>query len=324
MNINLDRWMEALPGDISVSAVSIPGTHNSASASIPLGLICRCQDTTIQKQLEFGVRMLDIRLELCPKGFKAVHSIVDCRQSRFGGRLYFDEIFSSIKSFLRENPSEAVFMLLSEDDKSSPPLPFWDSFYHKYIMPFKDVWFCKNRIPILSECRGRIVLMRRAPFALSAPPSPFTSPASSAPSSPPAPPSPTAAVYDDKNTGLNLESWGKMGCKKVHSPVFLDITSVTNGSVLDTAKIQDRYTHSPKSKWRNVISPMLDSADSFGGALTLNYMSTAGGFFSPYFNARYINSRFSRRTLNKQNFYGWFVFDFACADLCKKIILLNF
>lgn len=303
MDINLDRWMEALPGDISVSAVSIPGTHNSASASIPLGLVCRCQDTTIQKQLEFGVRMLDIRLELCPEGFKAVHSIVDCRRSRFGGRLYFDEIFSSIKSFLRENPSEAVFMLLSEDDKSSPPLPFWDSFYHKYIMPFKDVWFCKNRILILSECRGRIVLMRRAPLATSAP---------------------TAAVYDDKNTGLNLESWGKMGCKKVHSPVFLDITSVANGSVLDTAKIQDRYTHSPKSKWRNVISPMLDSADSFGGALTLNYMSTAGGFFSPYFNALYINSRFSRRVLNKQNFYGWFVFDFACADLCKKIILLNF
>jgi hypothetical protein len=303
MSADLKNWMARLPDTVSAAAVSIPGTHNSSTKHIPLGLVCCCQNTSITEQLNFGIRMLDIRLELCSEGFKAVHSIIDCRKSRFGGRLYFDTIFSDITSFLKMNPSEAVFMLLSEDDRNDLNLPFFDMFYQRYIMPHRDVWFCENRIPSVYECRGRIVLMRRAGLGTD------------------------SSGYDDKNTGLNLTSWCNMGNKKEHSSLVLEIKSVESGESgesVDFAEVQDRYMHSPRSKWRDVMLPALERAGAFNGRLRLNYASTAGGFFMPVFNARYINKQLLSYRFIKGRYYGWFSVDFATPRLCERIIALNF
>ncbi len=294
------KWMSLLPDGLSCAAVSLPGTHNSSTKHIPLGLICRCQNTTVTEQLNFGVRMLDIRLELCTKGFKTVHSIIDCRESPLGGRLYFDTIFTQMRSFLTENPSETVFMLLSEDDRKDETRPFWDTFYKMFIAPHKDIWFLENRLPLLSECRGRIVLMRRVGLGDSCP------------------------DYGDYNTGLNLTAWGNMGDKKTHSPERLDVLSVTSGEHLYSVVVQDRYMHAPSSKWHDVMLPTLDGASAFDGTLRLNYTSTAGGFLMPVFNARYINRHLAKYRFVNGRYYGWYLLDFVSPALCDKIIALNY
>lgn len=55
-----------LPDDIYLSCVNLAGTHDSATAYVSFSKWAKCQLNPIDKQLETGVRLLDIRL--CKKG----------------------------------------------------------------------------------------------------------------------------------------------------------------------------------------------------------------------------------------------------------------
>lgn len=57
------NWMAELPDNLYVTQVSIPGTHDTATASVTgaTAVNSQCQTATIQQQLEAGVRVLDLR-----------------------------------------------------------------------------------------------------------------------------------------------------------------------------------------------------------------------------------------------------------------------
>jgi hypothetical protein len=52
-------WMRSLPDSTPLSAISIPGTHDSAA--LHGGLAAQCQSWTIKDQLEAGIRFIDVR-----------------------------------------------------------------------------------------------------------------------------------------------------------------------------------------------------------------------------------------------------------------------
>ena len=57
------RWMATLRDAIPLSALSIPGTHNSPTYHVALPSV-RCQAVDVRAQLDNGVRFLDVRLAL--------------------------------------------------------------------------------------------------------------------------------------------------------------------------------------------------------------------------------------------------------------------
>ncbi|ESA44124.1 PLC-like phosphodiesterase [Neurospora crassa] len=61
---HLNRWMAELDPSYPLSALSIPGTHNSPTCYVALPSV-RCQAVPIREQLDNGVRFLDVRVS-CP------------------------------------------------------------------------------------------------------------------------------------------------------------------------------------------------------------------------------------------------------------------
>ena len=79
-NINGSNWMSALNGENPVTAINMPGTHDSASKNaLPFNAVTSTQNKTILEQLYAGVRYLDIRLELTKSGeLNVIHGISHC------------------------------------------------------------------------------------------------------------------------------------------------------------------------------------------------------------------------------------------------------
>lgn len=62
--INGANWMSGLCSDLPITAINMPGTHDSATKYVRFKPICNTQNLTIEEQLQIGVRYLDMRFEL--------------------------------------------------------------------------------------------------------------------------------------------------------------------------------------------------------------------------------------------------------------------
>ena len=81
------NWMERIRDETKLSALSIPGTHDSATQYVSLSPIFQCQDTDLQTQLENVYRYLDIRLVLKNDNLILKHNFAKCRKTN----LYFQD-----------------------------------------------------------------------------------------------------------------------------------------------------------------------------------------------------------------------------------------
>lgn len=80
--INGANWMSGLCSDLPITAINMPGTHDSATKYVRFKPICNTQNLTIEEQLQIGVRYLDMRFELKDgRKLVAVHSIADCKKN---------------------------------------------------------------------------------------------------------------------------------------------------------------------------------------------------------------------------------------------------
>ncbi|KAI5868311.1 PLC-like phosphodiesterase [Durotheca rogersii] len=155
---NLSAWMRELHDEYPLSALSIPGTHNSPTYHVALPSV-RCQAVNVREQLENGVRFFDIRVSVSPGSpdMPLVHSAFPVSLT---GTRYFKDMLDVIYSFLEANPSEALVMSVKRegtgrgtDQDLSKILK--DHFYEGAR------WYTEPRIPKVGEVRGKIVLLRR-------------------------------------------------------------------------------------------------------------------------------------------------------------------
>lgn len=109
-------WMKALPDDMPAWQVSMPGSHDAATGTIPESdparMYAGTQSYDLETQFEMGVRAFDLR-----PGFKdndtsslrIMHSFVDAGVSA-------DEAVGTIARMLKEHPTEfAVIVTRIED-----------------------------------------------------------------------------------------------------------------------------------------------------------------------------------------------------------------
>ena len=159
----LESWMSKFRDETPLSALSIPGTHNSPTHHTALPSV-RCQAVSIQEQLNNGIRFLDIRVQPesstdhSKDGLILVHSAFPISLT---GNKYLRDLINTVLSFLSSNPSETVIMSLKREGVGKSTDQHLSKILHKHYATDPSCWFTENRIPSLGEARGKIALIRR-------------------------------------------------------------------------------------------------------------------------------------------------------------------
>ncbi|CCU75219.1 unnamed protein product [Blumeria hordei] len=159
----LDSWMSSLSDEIPLSALSIPGTHNSPTCHLALPSV-RCQAVSISEQLNHGIRFLDIRVQ--PEDLQdpskdrlsLVHGVFPISLT---GPKYFRSLLKAIYAFLDAHPTEAIILSLKREGTGKATDEQLSQILHKFYANDKRRWFTDTRIPKLGEVRSKIVLIRR-------------------------------------------------------------------------------------------------------------------------------------------------------------------
>lgn len=142
------EWMTPLRDSTLISHISIPGTHDTATYAledINFGF-SKCQNLSIEEQLEFGIRYLDLRVD----GTGTTHGGLPCNVS-------FHSIINTTIDFLKAHPGETVIFEFS-DEGGNAPNKFLDYITTNNLTGY---FYMKPHVPTLGQVRGKIVILRR-------------------------------------------------------------------------------------------------------------------------------------------------------------------
>ncbi|KAK2733421.1 hypothetical protein FQN55_003381 [Onygenales sp. PD_40] len=160
---NLNAWMRELRDDTYLSALSIPGTHNSPTCYFAAPSV-RCQAVSPREQLENGVRFLDVRVQPQfpndpeKEGLVLVHGAFPVSLT---GHKYFRDLVSEAESFLKRNPSETLIMSVKREGPGMHTDAQLSRILRDHYARDGSRWYTEPKIPSLGEARGKIVLIRR-------------------------------------------------------------------------------------------------------------------------------------------------------------------
>ncbi len=160
-------WMKYVDDNKFLDELSIPGTHDSGTCSVdndtePQSSQVKCQQDYIPTQLLEGIRYFDIRLG------KGDDPGIDHRifylLKKDGNYLHLSDVIGYFKTFLNENPTEALIMLVSRGNDEATDESVTTAFA-KVLDDNPKLFYTSSRVPTLGEVRGKIVLLRRFKLA---------------------------------------------------------------------------------------------------------------------------------------------------------------
>lgn len=192
--------MKELKDETPISALSIPGTHNSPTHYKALPSV-RCQAVSPKVQLENGIRFFDIRVQpqhptdLSKDGLILVHGVFPISLT---GTKYLRDLITTTLDFLSRHPSETLIMSLKREGAGSATDEQLSEILHRHYATddSSNQWYTTPQIPTLGEARGKIVLLRR--FRLSPQ---------------------LQALHDGRGWGLNAENWAYNTAHDTHGDV---------------------------------------------------------------------------------------------------------
>lgn len=156
-------WMGNVHDNKFLDELSIPGTHDSGTCSVdndtePQTSQVKCQQDYMPTQLLEGIRYFDIRLGkgddpgIDHGGFYLF--------KKDGNYLHLSDVIGYFTTFLKENPTEALIMLVSRGNDEATDEGITTAFA-KVMDENPDLFYTSSRVPTLGEVRGKIVLLRR-------------------------------------------------------------------------------------------------------------------------------------------------------------------
>ncbi|KAI2606949.1 PLC-like phosphodiesterase [Hypoxylon fragiforme] len=156
---NLSSWMREVHDDYPLSALSIPGTHNTPTYHLALPSV-RCQAASVREQLENGVRFFDIRVNVSSDSSELalVHSAFPVSLT---GTKYFKDLLDVVYAFIEANPSEALIMSIKREGTGRGTDQQLSKILKNRFYEDGRRWYTNPRIPKIGEVRGKIVLLRR-------------------------------------------------------------------------------------------------------------------------------------------------------------------
>jgi len=156
-------WMKYVDDNKFLDELSIPGTHDSGTCSVdndtePQSSQVKCQQDYIPTQLLEGIRYFDIRLgKGDDPGIDHGDYYLLKKDAYF---MHLSDVVGYFKTFLNENPSEALIMLASRGNDEATDESVTTAFA-KVLGDNPDLFYTSSRVPTLGEVRGKIVLLRR-------------------------------------------------------------------------------------------------------------------------------------------------------------------
>ena len=150
--------------------LSIPGTHDSSTCSVdndtePQTSLAKCQQDYIPTQLLEGIRYFDIRLgKNNENGDPGIDHGICYLLKKDGGFIHLSDVIGYFKTFLNENPSEALIMLVSRGNDEATDDSVTTAFAN-VMDNNSDLFYTSSHVPTLNEVRGKIVLLRRFKLA---------------------------------------------------------------------------------------------------------------------------------------------------------------
>ena len=282
-------WMAQVDGDLTLSELAIPGTHDSATKYVQLGFFSKCQTKDIRAQLDAGYRYLDIRLGADGDRLKLMHGFTSCKTGMmpWSSSLYLDQVLEQCYAFLREHPTETVLFAVKQEHGSERVGDF-QALLGSYIARDRDMWLLTSDMPTLDDARGKLVLLRR---------------------------------YADEGSfgsesGLPL-IWADQGG---HDNFALNTVASDNGSY--TLWVQDRFEYDAAHKWTAFLGG-LRTAPGTSEECYLNFLSTKGtaAYGHPYAFAKALNPQLMDLPLTQGA--GWIIVDFATAPIAEHIYSAN-
>ncbi|WP_367872076.1 phosphatidylinositol-specific phospholipase C domain-containing protein [Luteolibacter sp. Populi] len=149
-----NNWMNPLDGNLPLSNLSIPGTHDSGALVEPIAGTAKCQNLSITDQLNAGVRFLDIRCRHINDAFAIHHGQVYQNMN-------FTDVLNATIGFLNANPGETVIMSVKEEYNATGNTRSFEATFDSYVAGNPSKWVLGSAIPTLTQARGKIVLFRR-------------------------------------------------------------------------------------------------------------------------------------------------------------------
>ena len=156
-------WMKYVDDNKFLDELSIPGTHDSGTCSVdndtePQSSQVKCQQDYIPTQLLEGIRYFDIRLgKGDDPGIDHGDYYLLKKDAYF---MHLSDVIGYFKTFLNENPTEALIMLVSRGKDEATDESVTTAFA-KVLDDNPKLFYTSSRIPTLHEVRGKIVLLRR-------------------------------------------------------------------------------------------------------------------------------------------------------------------
>ncbi|KAF2094471.1 phosphatidylinositol phospholipase C [Rhizodiscina lignyota] len=250
---NLNCWMKELKNETPLSALSIPGTHNSPTCHRALPSV-RCQAVSPREQLDNGVRFFDIRVQpespqdAKKDGLILVHSVFPISLT---GNKYFRDLINEVEDFLQRNPSETVIISLKREGPGEATDQQLSRILHDHYANDSKKWFTEPRIPRLGEARGKIVLFRR--FVLD---------------------DAQKKEHGGKGWGINAESWADNTPNNTHDQVCVQDFY----EVLDTMNIDKKIKYAEDHLLRSgsAVCPVGQGhPEGKPGLLYVNFLSAS-------------------------------------------------
>lgn len=167
---DLATWMGAVPDGAWLSALTVPGTHDScARSNVPF---VRTQYLSIAQQLALGLRFFDLRLRTHGDGkLYCYHGGMPIGLPR---GLSFDEVMSQVWEFIGprdgRKATETVLISINNDDKSKEQKAKPQAFYDAVKTAIESTptwddgskrWYAEPVTAKLGDVRGKAVLLRR-------------------------------------------------------------------------------------------------------------------------------------------------------------------
>ncbi|MGN0468434.1 MAG: phosphatidylinositol-specific phospholipase C domain-containing protein [Acutalibacteraceae bacterium] len=293
-SITGSNWMSTLDDSRLITAINMPGTHDSATQNVNFSAFARTQSLSIMQQLNAGVRFLDIRLKKQGNNYYSVHSVAYNNKSYGIGaqKLKADDIIAYCEEFLAGNPNETILMSVKEEE-SDAGTEFYTGFYNKYIKD-NNLWFAEDRVPTLGEARGKIVLLRRDAV--------------------------DALKFDETNCGIDFSEYPLVGEDKIYNFKTVMIMTPDREKHVTDIFVQDSYKLAAEDKWTAIqafLELSLRNTD-FNICVTSSIDKNV-----PLYNAQIINEKLMNYNFAAGKAYGIISMDFATQELCEKIYMSN-
>jgi len=153
--IDASDWMADLDDAQPLSALTIPGTHDSGALYSIADVAGKCQSLSIAEQLKAGVRFFDIRLQLRGEKLAVVHSFVDQMTD-------FADVLDDLTAFLRAHPKEFLFVSIKQDASAQNPKTSFADAVEQMLADGADVVSTERSLPqTVGEARGKMHIFAR-------------------------------------------------------------------------------------------------------------------------------------------------------------------